>query len=213
MNAAADARDKGGIVGYEKAAHPRLPLQGGEQRDYSVPAFRVKAGHRLVTDEVFGVRRQGPGDRRPLPLAARKFVGIAGRLSRVKPRPFKKSAYAEEFSLPGSAPVGRAEIFKRFREGLPHRQPGIEGAARVLKDNLDPPAKFPQQGETRTRSVAGAAVKFNRTLAAALKAAEQPGQGRFPAAGFAQKPGDAALFDPYARPPERVKIPVCFFHV
>src|SRR3984885_565068 len=73
----AHVMDHAQVVGDEQVGNTELLLKVGEQVEDAGLDRDVECGHRLVQDEDLWIRRQCPGDRHPLPLAAGQFEWTA----------------------------------------------------------------------------------------------------------------------------------------
>jgi hypothetical protein len=133
----------------------------------------VKAGYRLIADKIIGMHRQGPCNHDPLALPPGKFMGIASGCCNLKGDPFKEAPYPPVFLLSRQTLV----VIQWFCQGLVDGPPGVEGTARILKDDLYLPVKFPQGGITPKTSLPGNSIKFHHTTVAPFQTTEQPGQG------------------------------------
>jgi hypothetical protein len=184
-------------MGNKKTAQTGLPLQGKEEFRYAIPAFRIQTGYGLVADKVFGMRRQGACNKRPLPLAPGKFMRIAAGLIHIEPHLIKEFRYAAVFFFAGSPPEQGIKVVQRFGNGLPEGHPAVHGSGRILKNDLHLSAEF-VQGIAAPETVIDTAVKLYRTPIAPFQATEQPGQGGFTAARFPRKSDGGSPLNLYA---------------
>ena len=111
----------------------RLSRSSSRRFRICAPTETSRDGDRLVADEQLRLGRQRPRDRHPLSLSARE-------LAREDASPLRERARrrrAAPRSARGDRPAGEPLDAHRLGDLIPDRHPGIQGALRVLEDDLD----------------------------------------------------------------------------
>ena len=126
--------DHGDVVGDEEHCDAELCAQVFEQVDYLRLHGDVEGADGLVAYYEFGLDGERPRYPYPLPLPARKFVGVSGHAVGRQPDRFEELRDA----LP---PLRAPHFFKvyseRLRDYLQNAHAGVEGVERVLENHLD----------------------------------------------------------------------------
>ena len=168
------------VVGDEDGRHVHLVVEASQPLAQLRPHTRVEGAERLVEQEHLRLRRERPGERHPLPLAAREL----GRV-----------AVAEASSCTSSEQLVDPLADLGLRP-LAHRQPErdvvahghvLEGGV-VLEDEADVPLLRRERG----RVLAG---DQDLALVRPLEPGDDPEQGRLAGAARPEQRGERAAFD------------------
>src|SRR5437667_7093890 len=183
----AERPDHAEVVADEHIGEAVARLELAQQVDELCLYRHVEGGGRLVEDEEARLEREGPGDRDPLPLAARELVRVA--VAGLGVEPDLPEGPLDQRPLFG----GRAEPVdaQPLPHDLPDRQGRGERAEWVLEDDLHLPPERPQHSRGKPFDLAAAELD-------PAPAPEEPEQGE--AEG---RLAGAALADD----PERVPLP------
>ncbi len=124
----------------------------------------IEAAERVVEDQHVGLRRQRAGDRDPLPLGGRQFVGVTRREA-------VDTQGVERFRRPfATLRAGQLGDARRVANVFSDRHPGKQGV--VLKDQTH--AAF-----RRGHRVHDFRVKENFAVVQRFQARDEPGKRRF----------------------------------
>ena len=141
----------------------------------------VQRRDRLVQHHELGLKGERPGDADALPLAPGKLVRVAIQVGRVEAhfhQDFLDAVAAFGF---GSDTVDPQPFLDDPADG----HAGIQGAERILKDDLHIAAELPQR---RARAVGDVfAAKVNRAARRFVQAQQRAADRRFAAAAFADE--------------------------
>ena len=137
----------------------------------------IQGGHRLVTDDKFGVERQRPRHADALAAPAVQLVGIG------EGQPLGQAHRLHQLShplVPFLLGLAHAVHLQRLRDQLGHAHAGIEGGKGILKNDLHILAQV-------FSLVLGYAdgllsLKQNAAAGSVQQAQNYPAQGGFPAA-------------------------------
>ena len=199
-DAAADVLDHGKIVGDEQIGQMLLALQVHHQVDHLRADRDVERGDRLVGDDQLGVERERAGDADALALPAGELMREARHLRGGKPDQLEQLGDA----LAASG-LRQPVNLQRLADDVPRRHARIERGERILKDDLHLAPVRPQLALAQMRDVT--AADLDGPGGRLDQAEHGPGQGRFPAAAFADEPEGLAARNREAHPVERQHLP------
>ena len=181
-----DHLDHRQVVADEHHRQAEVALQPLQQVDHLRLYGHVEGGDRLVGDDELRTRRQRPGDRHALPLAAGEGARIALHL------------------LGGEAdllhqPLGRGDRLAallaevqpdRLQQRLADRHAGVEAGERILEDHLHVAAEAAQLAGGQRGEVG--AVEGDAAAGGRDQAQDQPSEGGLARARFAHHPENLA---------------------
>ena len=159
------------VVGHDQATGANAAEHPGQLAAQPQPHLHIQVGEGFIQQQHLGLWRQSPGQRQPLPLAARKLVRIAA-LQALQPQQFHQPAHPAQVL---AAPQTKAGVL-----------PGIQVWKQcvVLKHHAHPPP-------FRRQPVLGpghlAALYPNRPPRRSLKARHQSQQGGLTATRWPQQ--------------------------
>ena len=133
QHAMTDRAHDGEIVGNEDDRKPGLLLHVAQQPQYLLANRAVERRHGLVTDQHAGLEHERAGDSHALGLPARELVRIAPQETLIESHLFEHRDDARP-ALRGRA--ARLVHGERFRDDRLHPHLRVQGAHRVLEDEL-----------------------------------------------------------------------------
>ena len=180
------------VVGDEDAGEAETPVQITQPAAQVLPDLGIERAERLVEQEDARLDRQRPGERHPLPLAARKLVRIAAReaLELYQPQQLHHPLANLRLGRPGPArPHAQAEGDVLEHAHVPEQRVVLEDEPDLALARIAPDHVLAREADL-------AAIRE-------LEPGDDPEQRRLARAGRAQKRAELAFADVQAHLVER----------
>ena len=173
--------DHAQVVGDEHERDAEVAAQVLQQVHHLGLDGHVQRGHRLVGDDHLRLHRERAGDADALPLAAGELVRVPVVVLGVQADPLQQLLDPVELL----APLDQVVHPQRGADDVAHRLPRVQGAVRVLEDDLQLPPERAQIPLLQPRDVG--ALEQDLPGRRGQQPGDHPAGGRLAAAGLADQ--------------------------